>query len=225
MSMSDEDYYCSEQINIPPLLPDILKQFTKAAIRTQPKDPLAWSYEYFKALAHREIPPVKERFEIAVASQKTDTGLTPGILKILHNQLGGYERVDRCTIEVKWLALSLPIEGLQEIWRIGNFADEVRWLYFFAIAATEIATSLATTMKLLCELLTTEPEGYLARIPFDLFSDLYRFLCQIDGNVPAGYPEHVLSQLSFDVRISCGFISPRAFLRPGAPKLHPNQDQ
>lgn len=42
---------------------------------------------YFKALANNEILPVKERLEIPVASQKTDTGLTPGILKILHNQV------------------------------------------------------------------------------------------------------------------------------------------
>jgi len=35
--------YCSQQINIPPELPDLLKQFTKAAIRTQPQDVLAWS--------------------------------------------------------------------------------------------------------------------------------------------------------------------------------------
>ena len=35
--------YCSQQINIPPDLPDILKAFTKAAIRTQPGDLLAWS--------------------------------------------------------------------------------------------------------------------------------------------------------------------------------------
>lgn len=39
----DEPYYCSQQINIPPALPDILKQFTKAAIRTQPTDVLGWS--------------------------------------------------------------------------------------------------------------------------------------------------------------------------------------
>uniref|UniRef100_A0A5K3EIY9 RIIa domain-containing protein n=1 Tax=Mesocestoides corti TaxID=53468 RepID=A0A5K3EIY9_MESCO len=86
MPIIEEPYYCHEQIEIPPILPDILKQFTKAAIRTQPKDPLAWSYEYFKALAHNEIPPVKERLEMAYCSQKTDTGLTEGILKTLHNQ-------------------------------------------------------------------------------------------------------------------------------------------
>lgn len=35
--------YCAQQINIPPELLDILKNFTKAAIRTQPKDLLVWS--------------------------------------------------------------------------------------------------------------------------------------------------------------------------------------
>lgn len=39
----DEPYYCSQQIDIPSDLPDIMKQFTKAAIRTQPKDVLGWA--------------------------------------------------------------------------------------------------------------------------------------------------------------------------------------
>lgn len=38
-----ETMYCAQQINIPPELPDILKNFTKAAIRTQPPDVLLWS--------------------------------------------------------------------------------------------------------------------------------------------------------------------------------------
>ena len=44
MPQPEEPIYCSQQINIPPELPDILKQFTKAAIRTQPKDVLQWAY-------------------------------------------------------------------------------------------------------------------------------------------------------------------------------------
>lgn len=48
MTNPDEPYYCSQQIDIPPELPDILKQFTKAAIRTQPKDVLTWSAAYFR---------------------------------------------------------------------------------------------------------------------------------------------------------------------------------
>jgi len=40
---SEGPIYCAEQIKIPPELPDILKEFTKAAIRTQPADLLQWS--------------------------------------------------------------------------------------------------------------------------------------------------------------------------------------
>ncbi|XP_026217347.1 ropporin-1-like protein isoform X3 [Anabas testudineus] len=78
--------YCSQQINIPPELPDILKTFTKAAIRTQPKDLWLWSAAYFSALSKGECLPVKDRLEMNVATQKTDTGLTPGLLKTLHKQ-------------------------------------------------------------------------------------------------------------------------------------------
>ena len=41
---NEEPMYCSQQINIPPELPNILKQFTKAAIRTQPSDILQVSF-------------------------------------------------------------------------------------------------------------------------------------------------------------------------------------
>lgn len=33
-----EDMYCSQQINIPPTFPYLLRQYAKAAIRTQPSD-------------------------------------------------------------------------------------------------------------------------------------------------------------------------------------------
>ena len=46
MPQQNEPIYCSQQINIPPELPDILKQFTKAAIRTQPPDVLQWAYAW-----------------------------------------------------------------------------------------------------------------------------------------------------------------------------------
>ena len=38
-------------------------------------------------MANGETPPVKERLEMPVATQKTDTGLTPGLLKVLHKQV------------------------------------------------------------------------------------------------------------------------------------------
>lgn len=45
------------------------------------------SSRYFSALSKGECLPVKDRLELNVATQKTDTGLTPGLLKILHKQV------------------------------------------------------------------------------------------------------------------------------------------
>lgn len=42
---------------------------------------------YFRALSKGERLPVKDRLEWNVATQKTDTGLTPGLLKTLHKQV------------------------------------------------------------------------------------------------------------------------------------------
>ena len=38
-------------------------------------------------MANGEQPPVKERLEMPVSTQKTDTGLTPGVLRVLHKQV------------------------------------------------------------------------------------------------------------------------------------------
>ena len=38
-------------------------------------------------MANGETPPVKERLEMPVATQKTDTGLTPGLLRVLNKQV------------------------------------------------------------------------------------------------------------------------------------------
>ena len=56
--------YTAQQINIPPELPEILKSFTKAAIKTQPSDLLLWSAQYFDALANNRAPPVKARVQL-----------------------------------------------------------------------------------------------------------------------------------------------------------------
>lgn len=77
--------YCCQQIKIPPLLPHILKTFTKGAIKTQPRDLLQWSAAYFRALANNEIPPVKERLEYPTV--ESPFGLTKGLLRVLHKQV------------------------------------------------------------------------------------------------------------------------------------------
>lgn len=78
----------SNPLNVPPKLPLILKQFCKAAIRTQPYDLLKWSSAYFNALAEGAEPPIKFRLEYPLFGSITD-GLTLGFIKVLLRQFGG----------------------------------------------------------------------------------------------------------------------------------------
>ncbi|XP_069133799.1 ropporin-1-like protein [Argopecten irradians] len=218
-SNPDEPYYCSQQINIPPSLPDILKQFTKAAIRTQPNDVLAWSAAYFRAMSKGETPPVKERLEMPVATQKTDTGLTPGLLRVLNKQLGPKKTVPLSMVEEKWQDVALPKEQFDEIARIGSFGGDVEWNKFFTLACSALGENLTDAMKLVCEILTADPEGGPARIPFPLFKELYTYLAQIDGDISQGHIDDTLNTLKYDVEKQDGYIQPRNFLSPEGPKL------
>ena len=87
MSPLPEPMYCSQQIKVPPAFPNILKQYTKAAIRTQPRDLVRWSAAYFLALANGERPPMKQRLEFP-PPPTTMNGLTQGYLRALHSQVG-----------------------------------------------------------------------------------------------------------------------------------------
>lgn len=215
----DEPYYCSEQIKIPPELMDILKQFTKAAIRTQPKDVLAWSASYFRAMAKGEIPPVKERLEMPSATQKADTGLTPGLLRVLNKQLGPKKTVALTVIEEKWLDLALPKEQFDDLVRVGSFSGQVEWNRFFSLAASALGENITDAMKVICEILTADPEGGPARIPFALFKDLYQYLAKIDGEISQQQVQDVITHLQYAVDKQDGYVQPRNFLVPECPLL------
>lgn len=43
--------------------------------------------------------------------------------------------------------------------------------------------SILSSMKHACEILTTDPEGGAARVPFETFSFLYLYLASIDGEI------------------------------------------
>jgi hypothetical protein len=219
MQPSDAPYYCSQQINIPPELPDILKQFTKSAIRTQPKDVLAWSAAYFRAMANGEVPPVKERMEMPVATQKVDTGFTNGILRVLNKQLGPKKTLELPVIEEKWADLSLPKEQFDDIVRIGGFNGDVDWMKFFAVCCSALGKDITDAMRIACEILTADPDGGAARIPFTLFQDIYRFLAQVDGEIPMDQVNIVVNYLRADVQRQNGYVQPRNFLSPNCPKL------
>ena len=53
---------------------------------------------------------------------------------------------------------------------------------------------IAGAMKLVCEILTADPEGGAARIPLQLFETEYRYLATIDGDISL---EHVNTVIDF----------------------------
>ncbi|NWU70377.1 ROP1L protein, partial [Pterocles burchelli] len=179
-----ETMYCTQQIKIPPELPDILKQFTKAAIRTQPRDVLQWAAVYFSALSKGKPPPVKERLEMSLSTERTDTGLTPRLLKVLHKQLSPKGIVNVAELKEKWKHLCLPEEQLEAILQLDNFGEEVEWMKVLALGCSMLGESLLSSMKHACKILTKDPEGGAACIPFETFSFLYSYLARIDGEIP-----------------------------------------
>ncbi|XP_048365171.1 ropporin-1-like protein [Sphaerodactylus townsendi] len=191
--------FCAQQIHVPPELPNIMKQFTKAAIRTQPRDILQWSYGYFSALSKGEPLPVKERVEMLVATQKNDTGLTPGLLKVLHKQLSKKETVSLEELQIKWKNLCLPMEQLRSLLQLIDFVDGVEWMKFFALGCSALCGSIVSSMKQACEILSDDPEGGAARIPYDTFAFLYSYLAGMDKEIPEGEAESFLSALKEQV--------------------------
>ncbi|KAJ8277713.1 hypothetical protein GJAV_G00078930 [Gymnothorax javanicus] len=206
--------FCVQQINIPPEFPDILKQFTKAAIRTQPHDVLQWSAGYFIALSRGETLPVKERLEMAVATQKTDTGLTPGLLRTLHKQLAPKEAVSKDELLEKWKVLCLPKEQLESILTLGGFTATVDWMKFLALGCSALGGTILSAMKQACEILTQDPEGGAARIPYDTFVSLYTYLAHLDGEIPPNEIDSFLAGLQEDVERQRGMVQPSNFSGP-----------
>ncbi|XP_073486790.1 ropporin-1-like protein [Aquarana catesbeiana] len=214
-----EVMFCSQQIDIPPELPDILKQFTKAAIKTQPHDVLQWSAGYFGSLSRGESLPVKERVEMPVANTKTTTGLTPGLLKVLHKQLSLKIIVNEDELEQKWKDLCLPQAQLQSILELDNFGREVEWLKFLALACSTLGGTISMALKHACEILTEDPEGGAARIPFETFTFLYKYLAQIDRDIPDTQIEEAILALQTEAKKQDGMIQPRNFLSVLCPPL------
>ncbi|CAB4068526.1 unnamed protein product [Lepeophtheirus salmonis] len=127
-----------------PEFPKILKSYTKAAIRTQPYDLLLWSASYFRCLANGEVPPIKERIEYPV-QESGEAALTPGLLRILHKQIGG---------------ICLSQQTLENILNTGNHNDsEIDWDEFLIDATISMCVIVINVMEMLCDILTNHPEG------------------------------------------------------------------
>ncbi|KFP73567.1 Ropporin-1-like, partial [Apaloderma vittatum] len=71
--------------------------------------------------------------------------------------------------------------------------------------------SLLSSMKHACEILTKDPEGGAARIPFETFSFLYSYLAGIDGEIPQKETEAFLGGIKEEADRQAGMVLLRNF--------------
>jgi len=226
--------YNGAQMNVPKELPDILKQFTKAAIRTQPNNLLDWSAAYFQALKNGEPLPVKTRYEMGAS-----TGLTVGILNILNRQLGPPRQQPIVMKELrdKWQDLGLTEEALDKICVSGNFNlqeedSTIDMEQFVSVAASDLVSSSASNngdksnasselgqaLSIVCELFTNDLEGGASRISINQFSRFFAFMANI-ANVSSSNKDQVLAYMQERADAQGGLVMPANFQSKDCPSF------
>nr|XP_022902014.1 uncharacterized protein LOC111414802 [Onthophagus taurus] len=182
------DLYCHQQICIPPTFPYLLRQYAKAAIRSQPTDLLKWSTAYFRCLALNVPPPVKPRLEYPIP--RSYLGITPGWLKALNYQLNNCKAVNYRILWDRWFGSCLDHNNLLQILCLGGFQnpDKIPWNKFIGICVGFLNDNLTQTMIMFCEIMTEEPEGGSAMITVEMFLEVYKFLAMIDASQPQILP-------------------------------------
>ena len=209
--------YCCQQIQIPPQLPNILKAYTKGAIRTQPRDLLQWSGAYFRAMANGETPPVKDRLEYPVI--EAPSGLSRGLLRVLHKQLKDKPRCTAPILKEKWKGICLNPADVDTLLQTSNIGEDFLWLNFVIVAAETIArNNVLETMTIVCEVMTDQPDGVDPYIPFTTWFEMYVFLAK-RANVPMDRVQQVNDYLKGLANSNYGMIGPQNFLTQPCPQL------
>jgi len=205
-------------IQIPSEFPGILKQYTKAAIRTQPRDLLLWSAAYFRCMARGEPPPAKDRLEYPVP--QTESGLTPGLLRVIHRQVGHQTKVSQTVLAEKWKGVCLNQVDLDHLLLDGGWKrGEVDWLKFVGLATLTISDGIVNTLNNVCEILAESADGISASIKFEVFRDVYTYLSERNVDVEASDVDAVLEYMAKVAGNQNGFVNPANFRAPDCPKL------
>lgn len=166
-------------IIVPDNLPEILKKYVKAAIRSQPEDIVSWSAEYFKTTDDQYISLGTQNN--IITTQKQDRTLFRILAFQLGTTIGTKER-----IEEVWSDLSLDFNLLEQIYTIGNFrAEHVDMVEFLGITFGHWTKSLKETVLLCCEAFCKclATDGYFMHI--DVACKLYGYLAKLDCSLPA----------------------------------------
>ncbi|KAI8619381.1 hypothetical protein BC830DRAFT_1104404 [Chytriomyces sp. MP71] len=151
-----EPLYCAEQIKIPADLPDILKNYTKHIIRTQPTDIMTCSAEYFGRLA----------------KQRTQLGkkLTNHQLEAFYTRVSKLDRdmLTRKEIEEACNHASITSTQISDVIALGSWnGEKIPWLKFWALLVASASGTFIATIELVVTLLSDNgnlPSGPLIEI-------------------------------------------------------------
>ncbi|XP_008841187.1 ropporin-1A [Nannospalax galili] len=198
-----------KQVCIPPELPEMLKQFTKAAIWTQPQDLMQWAAEYFEAMSRGEIPPGTERSQQVALSNWAE--LTPELLKTLHSRVAGRLIIHADELAQMWKVLNLPTNLFNSVMNVGRFTEEIEWLKFLALACSSLGVTIAKTLKIVCEVLSCDHDGGPPRIPFSTFQFLYKYIAEVDGEISSSHVSRMLNYIEQEVIGPDGLIKVNDF--------------
>ncbi|XP_037070617.1 ropporin-1-like protein isoform X2 [Pollicipes pollicipes] len=74
-------------------------------------------------------------------------------------------------------------------------------------------------MRMVCEIITAEPAGGSAAIPYATFERVYKYLANADGNVADSRVNNALEYLEKESEKTSGMVMPRHFEHPDCPPL------
>ncbi|KAK2496982.1 hypothetical protein MC885_007949, partial [Smutsia gigantea] len=176
-----------KQTRIPSELPELLKQFTKAAILTA-----SGSHPVGGGLFWGSVPWRNPSSERAVLK------LTPELLKILHSRVAGRLIIHVDELAHMWKVLSLPTDLFNCMMNVGCFTEEGEWLKFLTLACSSLGT-IAKTLKIVCEVLSSDHIGGPSWISFSTFQFLYTDIAEVDGEISASHISRMLKYIEQEV--------------------------
>ncbi|KAM4626966.1 ropporin-1-like isoform 2-T2 [Discoglossus pictus] len=201
--------YYKKLLYIPAELPEILTQFTKCAINSQPDDLLHWTTMYFRALEGGSVPCSNTQVNISTSRWSV---LTSEHLRSLHQTVAGRLTIQNKELLSMWTELNLPFNLFEKILWVGQMAEEIEWLKFFILACSSIALTIAKSLKIACEILSTDHGKEEPQIPFSTFQHLYIYLADVDGEVSNAHVHSMLSYLQQKTATSNGMIKISDFI-------------
>ncbi|XP_068206579.1 ropporin-1-like protein [Palaemon carinicauda] len=206
------------ETRVPSSLPKILKDYTKAAIRTQPRDLLTWSAAYFKAMTNGTIPPVKDRLEFPVPESKS--GISPGVLRVLHRQLREEgEGVTWEALQDACRGMGVAEETAQDAWQRAGGTDgaHVEWDFILTHIADLSTHSVVEALQLVMLAVTDDPITH--RVSSSAVTEHYGRLHAGSNITPSPQYEEAVEYLHDIANYQDGYLVPSDLTRPSCPPL------